>query len=187
MTTIKMDKETFVSSVEKLIQMVDNYTESVTTSTAQFSSFQSDLLGDGYTKLFNKVDSELKNQKVLAAECIVLSESAKSFAEEISSAEWIMGEIKYDSGQHKQFQEELQKIGDGFDNLITELGNVKTSVSSNLKGEAATALETAIDDLTAKLTKAKTNWHTTNENAKKVEEIIKKADEDAKKIVDEQK
>lgn len=87
MTTIKMDKETFVSSVEKLIQMVDNYTESVTTSTAQFSSFQSDLLGDGYTKLFNKVDSELKNQKVLAAECIVLSESAKSFAEEISTAE----------------------------------------------------------------------------------------------------
>ena len=48
-------------------------------------------------------------------------------------------------------------------------------------------METAIDDLTAKLTKAKTNWHTTNENAKKVEEIIKKADEDAKKIVDEQK
>ena len=94
-----------------------------------------------------------------------------------------MGEIKYDSGQHKQFQEELQKIGDGFDNLITELGNVKTSVSSNLKGEAATALETAIDDLTSKLTKAKTNWHTTKENAKQVEEIIKKADEAAKKVV----
>ena len=34
-----------------------------------------------------------------------------------------------------------------------------------------------------KLTKAKTNWHTTKENAKQVEEIIKKADEDSKKIV----
>ncbi|KXT85046.1 hypothetical protein [Streptococcus oralis] len=94
-----------------------------------------------------------------------------------------MGEIKYDSGQHKQFQDELQKIGDGFDSLITELGNVKTSVSSSLKGEAATALETAIDDLTSKLTKAKTNWHTTKENAKQVEEIIKKADEAAKQAV----
>ena len=82
MTTIKMDKETFVSSVEKLIQNVDNYTKSVTTSASQFSLFQSDLLGDGYAKLFNKVDSELKNQKLLVAECIVLSESAKSFAED---------------------------------------------------------------------------------------------------------
>lgn len=98
-----------------------------------------------------------------------------------------MAEIKYNADQHKQFQDELQKIGDGFSDLITELGNVKASVSSNLKGEAATALETAIDDLTSKLTKAKINWHTTNENAKKVEEIIKKADEDSKKIVDEQK
>ena len=43
------------------------------------------------------------------------------------------------------------------------------------------------DDLTSKLTEAKASWHTTNENAKKVEEIIKKADEDSKKIVDEQK
>ena len=49
-----------------------------------------------------------------------------------------MAEIKYIADQHKQFQDELQKIGDGFSDLITELGNVKTSVSSNLKGEAAT-------------------------------------------------
>ena len=34
-----------------------------------------------------------------------------------------------------------------------------------------------------KLTKAKTNWHTTKENAKQVEEIIKKADEAAKQAV----
>ena len=55
-----------------------------------------------------------------------------------------MAEIKYNADQHKQFQDELQKIGDGFSDLITELGNVKASVSSNLKGEAATALETAL-------------------------------------------
>lgn len=87
MATIKMDKDPFVSSVENLIQKVNAYTDSVTTSSAQFSFFQSDLMGESYTKLFNKVDSELSNQKLLAAECIVLSEKAKRFSEEISSAE----------------------------------------------------------------------------------------------------
>ena len=87
MTTIKMDKESFVSAVEKLKQNVDTYTQCVSSSVAQLSLLHSDLLGSGYTKMFDKVNSELENQKILAAECVVLSESAKSFAEEISSAE----------------------------------------------------------------------------------------------------
>ena len=177
MTTIKMDKESFVSAVEKLKQNVDTYTQCVSSSVAQLSLLQSDLLGSGYTKMFDKVNSELENQKILAAECVVLSESAKSFAEEI------MGKIQYDSYQHQQFQSELKKIGDGFDDLITELGNVKSSASSLLKGEAADALETAIDDLTSKLTKAKNNWQTTNTNAKSIENIIKQADKTAAKVV----
>ncbi|KAA0114845.1 peptidase [Streptococcus sanguinis] len=94
-----------------------------------------------------------------------------------------MGKIQYDSYQHQQFQSELKKIGDGFDDLITELGNVKSSASSLLKGEAADALETAIDDLTSKLTKAKNNWQTTNTNAKSIENIIKQADKTAAKVV----
>ena len=36
-----------------------------------------------------------------------------------------MAEIKYNADQHKQFQDELQKIGDGFSDLITELGMLK--------------------------------------------------------------
>lgn len=96
-----------------------------------------------------------------------------------------MGKIKYVPEQHQQFQSELQKISDVFSELITELGNVKSAASTHLKGEATESLLTAIEELTSKLSTAQSNWQTTNDNAKRLENAIKSADEEASRTVNQ--
>ncbi|MEY8700181.1 peptidase [Streptococcus ferus] len=84
--------------------------------------------------------------------------------------------ISYEPGKHNVFESDLGKIKDNFDDLVTELGNVKSDVSEHLEGKAATSLGTAIDDLVTKLTKEQENWQTVIDNANKIEELIKEAD-----------
>lgn len=92
--------------------------------------------------------------------------------------------ISYDSGQHAALQDELKKIGDNFDDLITELKNLQTSATDNLKGEAADSLTSIIGTMLGKLETEKSNWGTVTSNATQVETLIKEADEAAKKTVD---
>ncbi|AND80012.1 peptidase [Streptococcus pantholopis] len=94
------------------------------------------------------------------------------------------GKISYDAGQHKALEAELKKIGDNFEDLITELGNLQSSVDDNLEGEAATSLSSEIASLLSKLETENTNWSTVSTNANNVEKLIKEADNKAKQTVE---
>lgn len=86
------------------------------------------------------------------------------------------GKVSYEPGKHNAFKSDLGRIKDSFDDLVTELGKVKSSVSDNLEGKAATSLVAAIDDLVSKLNTEQNNWQTVTDNASKIEELIKEAD-----------
>ena len=90
--------------------------------------------------------------------------------------------IKYESSQHKAFKSELDKIGENFEDLITELKNVKSSVSDNLKGNAADSLNNVIEELLTKLTTEKEE--VIGDNADKVEKLLKEADEQVSNTID---
>jgi len=92
--------------------------------------------------------------------------------------------IKYESSQHKAFKSELDKIGENFEDLITELKNVKSSVSDNLKGNAADSLNNVIEELLTELTTEKENWEVIGDNADKVEKLLKEADEQVSNTID---
>lgn len=94
------------------------------------------------------------------------------------------GKISYNATQHRELEAELDKIGDNFDALITDLDSLKSSVSDNLKGKAATSLSTELSSLVSKLQTEKESWSTVKTNAKKVEKLIKKADENASKTIE---
>lgn len=89
------------------------------------------------------------------------------------------GKISYNAAQHRELEAELDKIGDNFKDLITDLDKLKSSVSNNLKGKAATSLSTELSSLLGKLKTEKENWSTVKANAKKVEQLLKEADENA--------
>ncbi|AND80013.1 hypothetical protein [Streptococcus pantholopis] len=87
MTTIKMDKEALTTAITNFENKVTIYKDSTVSSIAQFSSFQDVLTGKAYTSLVNSINTTLDTQKQLVAECIVLTDNAKNFAEDISSEE----------------------------------------------------------------------------------------------------
>ncbi|WP_367784008.1 peptidase [Streptococcus pluranimalium] len=87
--------------------------------------------------------------------------------------------IQYDAGQHEAFASELNKIKSSFETVVTNLNAVKTMSSDNLDGNAAEALETAVDTLVKKLETEKENWQTTITNAGKVKELLIDADKQA--------
>lgn len=87
MTTIKMDSEALTTAIKNFEDKVTIYREGTVSSVAQFSNFQTTLKGKAYTSLVSSINSALNTQKQLVAECIVLTNNAKSFATDISSEE----------------------------------------------------------------------------------------------------
>ncbi|PNY19772.1 hypothetical protein [Streptococcus parauberis] len=87
MTTIKIDKVSVTTSITNLEQLVETYRSATVSSIAQFSGLQNTLEGQAYTSLQSSINSALETQKTLVAECIVVTDNAKTFLEEISAAE----------------------------------------------------------------------------------------------------
>ncbi|MBE6164368.1 MAG: hypothetical protein E7156_03480 [Streptococcus gallolyticus] len=87
MTTIKMESEAVSGNIEELNSKITIYKEAVVSATAQFTNFEGALTGESYTALTSQINSTLETQKLLVAECMVLSQKMKNFIEEISEAE----------------------------------------------------------------------------------------------------
>lgn len=82
-----MDSEALTTAIKNFEDKVTIYREGTVSSVAQFSNFQTTLKGKAYTSLVSSINSALNTQKQLVAECIVLTNNAKSFATDISSEE----------------------------------------------------------------------------------------------------
>lgn len=93
------------------------------------------------------------------------------------------GTISYDASQHKALETELKKIGDNFDDLMTELSHLQSKVDDSLEGNATESLSKEISLLLGKLRTEKNNWSTVIKNANEVERLIKEADEKSSQAI----
>lgn len=87
MATIKMNKDTITTAATNVENKVTVYKDATVAAIAQFSQLQTALTGAAYESLVTQINSSLESQKTLVAECIVLTENVKTFAESISNAE----------------------------------------------------------------------------------------------------
>lgn len=87
MTKIKMDQESLTAEITNVEEKVSVYRTATVNATAQFSTLQNTLQGEAYTSLVNSINKTLETQKTLVAQCVVLINNAKNFAEDISSEE----------------------------------------------------------------------------------------------------
>lgn len=97
-----------------------------------------------------------------------------------------MSELKHDERAFESLVNGMTGIESVFDELVTELNNVKSSVTSNLKGDGATGLASALDAKSQKLTDSKNNWQSVIENAYKLDGIITGMDQDIKTDIEGQ-
>lgn len=94
-----------------------------------------------------------------------------------------MADIKYDSSKHSELINTMNSVKESFDEVITEFNSVKSIVSSNFKGDAATALQAALQSKIEQLNKEKEGWSTVIANAGQVEKAFVETDRNAKRIV----
>lgn len=87
MTKIKMDQESLTTEITNVEEKVSVYRTATVNATAQFSTLKNTLQGEAYTSLVNSINKTLETQKTLVAQCVVLINNAKNFAEDISSEE----------------------------------------------------------------------------------------------------
>lgn len=87
MTTIKIDKDAVMTVINNFENSVDLYRSATVSSIARFSDFEGALDGEAYEALVSSINNTLEIQKNLVAECIVLTDNAKMFLEEITSQE----------------------------------------------------------------------------------------------------
>lgn len=91
--------------------------------------------------------------------------------------------IQYDPSKHSELKNKMGEIETSYSEVITAFENVLTVVSSDFKGEAAAALQTALQTKVQQLNTEKESWATVIDNAAQVEQAFITADDNAKKAV----
>ncbi|WP_207694355.1 hypothetical protein DOK67_0000941 [Enterococcus sp. DIV0212c] len=94
-----------------------------------------------------------------------------------------MADVKYDPAKHSELIDAMNSVKESFEEVITEFKSVKSIVSSDFKGNGATALQTALQTKIEQLTKEKESWSTVIANAGQVEKAFVETDRNAKRIV----
>lgn len=94
-----------------------------------------------------------------------------------------MTDIKYDPSTHSDLINVMNSVKKSFEEVITEFNSVKSIVSSDFKGDGATALQAALQTKVEQLTKEKENWSIVIANAGQVEKAFIETDRNAKRIV----
>ena len=85
--TIHVKDSDIATKIETLKTASDHFKDHTVNAIATFQQVSEELSGDGYDKLIQQINNQLSQEKLLVAECLVLSEQLKKFIEEIERAE----------------------------------------------------------------------------------------------------
>lgn len=96
------------------------------------------------------------------------------------------GEVKYVEQTHVELVNALKSIKQSFSGVKTKMEKLKNAIPDNLKGEAAIELSNAIDKKLKRIENQKKALDDTIVNAKDIEELLKKTDEELKKMGENQ-
>jgi uncharacterized protein YukE len=91
--------------------------------------------------------------------------------------------VKYNESAHAKLTSALTNIKSSFNEIIDELKAVETTVNSDFKGEAASALIATLQNEVSKLNTEKEAWSTVIGNAKSIEAALIHADEQSEIVV----
>lgn len=93
-----------------------------------------------------------------------------------------MDQIKYDIESHAELENNISKVEKAFTKVQNALNKLKSSVSSNLDGQAPKALENVLAKKASEISKAGDGWSKVEANAKKVAQGISNADKKVAKM-----
>lgn len=94
--------------------------------------------------------------------------------------------VQYNSAGHAELKGKMDEIKEVFSELISEFESVNSIVGAEFKGEAATALQTALQGKISQLKSEKNGWNTVITNAEQLEEALIEADQNAKLVIQTQ-
>lgn len=91
--------------------------------------------------------------------------------------------IQYDPTKHAELKNIMIEVQTNFDELTAAYKNVKSVVSSDFKGDASTALQSALEQKITQLTKEKEDWSIVIDNAGQVGKAFVESDRNAKRVM----